>query len=95
MNPVLVITLAQSIDAHGLKIQGRGYRMFFAKIPRGVKAFRIKCLGGPPISGFIAFLLTSVLKFASGEYYIYPPPSPTSPPCVDLWPRVILIILTE
>ena len=52
------------IDAHGLKIQGRGYLMFFAKIPRGVKAFRKSCLGGPPILGFIAFLLTSVLKFA-------------------------------
>jgi hypothetical protein len=52
------------IDAHGLKIQGRGYLMFFAKIPRGVKAFRKNCLGGPPILGFIAFLLTSVLKFA-------------------------------
>jgi hypothetical protein len=52
------------IDAHGLKIQGRGYLMFFAKIPRIVKAFRKKCPGGgPPISGFIAFLLTSVLKF--------------------------------
>jgi hypothetical protein len=38
--------------------------MFFAKIRRGVKAFRKNCLGGPPISGFIAFLLTSVLKFA-------------------------------
>jgi hypothetical protein len=52
------------IDAHGLKIQGRWYLMFFAKIPRGVKAFRKNCLGGPPISGFIAFLLASVLKFA-------------------------------
>jgi hypothetical protein len=30
----------RSIDAHGLKIQGRGYLMFFAKIPRGVKGFR-------------------------------------------------------
>ncbi len=61
-----------TMDAHGLKIQGRGYLMFFAKIPRGVKAFRKNCLGGPPISGFIAFLLTSVLKFAWGGYCIYP-----------------------
>jgi hypothetical protein len=38
--------------------------MFIAKILRGVKAFRKNCLGGPPILGFIAFLLTSVLKFA-------------------------------
>jgi hypothetical protein len=53
-----------NIDAHGFKIQGRGYLMFFAKIPRGVKAFRKKLPGGSPISGFIAFLLTNGLKFA-------------------------------
>jgi hypothetical protein len=64
-----------SIDAHELKIQRRGYLMFFAKIPRGFKAFGKNCLGmgvglgwgsgewGPPISGFIVFLLTSTLKF--------------------------------
>jgi hypothetical protein len=40
---------------------------------------------GPTISGFIAYLLTSVLKFAWGGYYIYPPPTSTPPPpCVDL-----------
>jgi hypothetical protein len=53
-----------SIDAHGLKIQGRWYLMFFAKIPRGVMAFRKNCLEGSP--GFIAFLITSVLKYAQG-----------------------------
>ncbi len=37
------------INAHGLKIQGRGYLIFFAKIPRGVKVFRKNCLGGLPI----------------------------------------------
>jgi hypothetical protein len=37
--------------------------------------------GGPPISGFIAFLLTSVLKFAWGGYCIYPPP-PHPPVCI-------------
>ena len=47
--------LLETIDAHGLEIQGRWYLKFF---------FRINCQGGPPISGFIAFLLTSVLKFA-------------------------------
>jgi hypothetical protein len=49
-------------SAHGLKIQGRGYRMFFAKIPggggRGGQGFQEK------LPGFIAFLLASVLKFA-------------------------------
>ena len=56
--------------------------MFFAKIPRGGQGFQEKLPGGggPPISGFIAFLLTSVLKFAWGGYYIYPHPPPTSPP---------------
>jgi hypothetical protein len=39
----------KGIDAHGLKIQGRGYLMFFAKIPGGVEAFRKNCLGGPLI----------------------------------------------
>jgi hypothetical protein len=57
--------MVKSIDAQGWKIQGRGYLMFFAKIPREVKAFRKNCLeGGSPYFGFIAFLLTSVLKFA-------------------------------
>ena len=59
--------LLDSIDAQGLKIQGRGYLMFFAKIPRGGQGFQEELPGGgggSPISGFIAFLLTSVLKFA-------------------------------
>jgi hypothetical protein len=53
-----------TIDAHGLKIQWRGYLMFFAKIPRGGQGFQEKLPGGSPYFGFIAFLLTSVLKFA-------------------------------
>ena len=54
------LLLKNIIDAHGLKNQGRGYLMFFAKIPRGVEAFRKNCLGGgPPISGLITFLQTA------------------------------------
>jgi hypothetical protein len=53
-----------AIDAHGLKIQGRGYLMFFAKIPRGGQGFQEKLPGGSPYFRYIAFLLTSVLKFA-------------------------------
>jgi hypothetical protein len=49
--------------AHGLKIQGRGYLMFFFKIPRGSRLSGKIALGGLPFLGFIAFLLTSVLKF--------------------------------
>ncbi len=68
-NVVLQITYgvmkSKSIDAHGLKIQGRGYLMFFAKISRGGQGFQEELpRGGPPISGFIAFLFTSVLNFA-------------------------------
>jgi hypothetical protein len=58
-----------------LKNPGEGVPEAFAKIPRGVKAFRKNCHGPPPILGFIAFLLTSVLKFARGVY-IYPHPPP-------------------
>jgi hypothetical protein len=52
-------------DAHGLRIQGRGYLMFLPKYLGG-QSFQEKLLGGgggPSISGFIAFLLTSALKF--------------------------------
>jgi hypothetical protein len=77
---------AQIIDAHGLKIQGRGYLMFLPKFLGGVKAFRKNCLGGPPILGFIAFLLTSFSKICPGGGAVsYPPPTP----CVHLWPKSI------
>jgi hypothetical protein len=42
--------------------------------------------GGSPYFGFytfIAFLLTSVLEFACGGYYIYPPP-PSFPLCASM-----------
>jgi len=69
----------KSIDAHGLKIQGRGYLKFLPKSLGGVKAFRKNCMGGPPNLNFIAFLLTSVLKFAWGSYINQSPcPSPPS-----------------
>ncbi len=58
-----------NIDAHGLKIQGRGHVMFIVKTPGGGHGFQEKLPGGggSPYFGFytfIAFLLTSVLKFA-------------------------------
>jgi hypothetical protein len=43
---------------------GEGVPEFFAKIPRGSMLSGKIAWGVPPISGFIAFLLTSVLKFA-------------------------------
>ncbi len=36
----------EAIDAHGLKIQGRGYGMFLPKFLGGVKGFRKNCQGG-------------------------------------------------
>jgi hypothetical protein len=45
----------------------------------GDRGFQEKLPGGPPISIYIAFLLTSVLKFAS---YL---PSPL-PPCASMHP---------
>jgi hypothetical protein len=69
---------------------GEGVSEVFAKIPRGGggKTFKKNCLRGPPISGFIAFLLTSVLKFSRGGYYIYPPPTPHLTPL----PMVVLMV---
>ncbi len=44
---------------------GKGVPDVFAKIPRGGSRLSGKnCLGRDPISGFITFVLTSVLKFA-------------------------------
>ena len=37
------------VDAHGLKILGRRYLMFFAKIPRGGQGFQEKLPGGVPL----------------------------------------------
>ncbi len=74
----------ETTDAHRLKSRGGGTWSFWQN-PQGVKAFRKNCLGGSPISGFIAFLLTSVLKFPWGGPIITNPPSPSSPPHVHLW----------
>ena len=50
----------------------------------GGRGFQEKLPGGPPILGFItfiAFLLTSVLKFALEGYFIYSPPTS---PCASM-----------
>jgi len=47
-----------SIDAHKLKIQERGYLKFLPK-SLGVNAFRKNCQGGSPYFGFIAFVAVS------------------------------------
>jgi hypothetical protein len=53
--------------------------MFFAKIPRGIKAFRKNCQGGPPISGFIA-----CFEICLGGLMLTRPPSPLTPPCASM-----------
>jgi hypothetical protein len=74
------------IDAHGLKIQGKGYGMFLPKFLGGGgsrvsgKIARV----GLPILRFIAFLLTSFSKICLGGC-CFIPPSPPYPPCVHLW----------
>jgi hypothetical protein len=61
-----------------LKIQGRGYLKFLPK-SLGGQYFQEKLPGSPHILGFIAFLLTSVLKFAWERPIFTSPPSPLSP----------------
>jgi hypothetical protein len=68
-----------TIVANRLKIQGRGYLKFLPKSLGGSRLSGKIDRGFPPILDFIAFLLTSVLKFAWGSD-IYPPPSPHPPP---------------
>ncbi len=65
------------IDAHGLKIQGRGYLMFLPKSLGGSRlSVKIARVGeGLPILGFISFLLTSFLKICLGGAVSSPPPS--------------------
>jgi hypothetical protein len=51
----------------------------------GGQGFQAKLPGGPPISGFIAFLLTRVLKFAWwSPIFTLPLPPPAPPPCMHL-----------
>ncbi len=67
--------LFSDIDAHGLKIQGRGYGMFLPKFLGGGQGFWEKLPGGGPlILRFIAFLLTSFLKICLGVCCFIPPP---------------------
>jgi hypothetical protein len=76
------------IDAHGLKIQGRGrlgVLEVFAKIPRGVKSFRKNCQGGSTYFGFYCLFITKFLENLPGGGGCFIPPSP---PCVHLWLRL-------
>ncbi len=81
------------IDAHGLKIQGRGYLMFFAKIPKGVKAFRKNCLGGgSPYFGFYCIFINKCFEIRLRVVLYLPSPLPPSPPpCVYLWLGSVMV----
>jgi hypothetical protein len=72
------VIILGSIDAHGLKIQGRGYLKFLLKSLGGSWLSGNTAIEGLPISGFISFLLTSVLKFAF-KCHIFTLPLPPSP----------------
>ncbi len=65
------------IDAHGLKIQGRGYLIFFTKIPRGVKAFRKNCLGGSPYFGFYCIFINKCFEICLRGVLYLPSPLPS------------------
>jgi hypothetical protein len=64
-----------SIDAHGLKIQGRGYLMFFAKIPRVDQGFQEKLPGGgPPILCFYCIFINKCFEICLKGLTPHPPP---------------------
>jgi hypothetical protein len=72
-----------------LKIQGRGYLIFFAKIARGVKAFRKNCLG--PYFGFYCIFIKKCFEICL-RWVIPTPPLYTPPlPCVHLWSAQTII----
>jgi hypothetical protein len=79
---------APPIDAHGLKIQGRGYLMFFPKSLGGVKAFRKNCLGGvggSPYFGFYCIFINKCFEICLRGVLYLPSPSPhlTPPVCIS------------
>jgi hypothetical protein len=86
----------ETIDAHGLKIQGRGYLIFLPKslVGGGSRLSGKIAWRGPPILDFIAFLLTSFSKICLGERVLlfYPPP-PAPLPCVHLCLKQSILFL--
>jgi hypothetical protein len=77
----------RSIDAHGLKIQGKGYLMFLPKSLGGGGGSRLsgKIAGGSPYFGFYCILLTSFSKICLGVLFHPPSTLTPPPPCVLLW----------
>jgi hypothetical protein len=82
-------------DAHGLRIQGRGYLMFFPK-SLGGHSFQEKLLGGGGGSlyfGFYCIFIDKCFKICIRRVILPPPP-----PCVHLWiivKRTFLLITSS
>ncbi len=77
-----IIWMAPNIDTHGLKIQGEGPWGFYRILGGGYIKGLWKCwVEGTLISGFIAFLLTSFVKFWREGPLLYPLP-PLPPVCI-------------
>ena len=75
----------ESIDAHRLKIQGRGYLMFFAKIPRWGQGFQEKLSGGSPYFRFYCIFINKCFEIClRGVLYLPSPLPPPPPPRVHL-----------
>ncbi len=55
---------------------GEGVWDVFAKIPRGVKAFRKNCLGGSPYFGFYCIFINKFFKNLPGGVLSHPPHPP-------------------
>jgi hypothetical protein len=83
------LLLFVTTEAHGFENPGGRVVQIFAKIMGGSRLSGKIDRGGPPILGFITFLLPSLLKFdwggGGGGYYCMfslptPSPSPSLPP---------------
>jgi hypothetical protein len=87
-NDTLILWHLLTIHAHGLKIQGRGYLMFFAKIPREGQGFQEKLRGGWGSSyfGFYCIFINKCFEIClRGLLYLPSTLTPTSsPPHVHL-----------
>ncbi len=72
------------IDAHGLKIQGRGYGMFLPKFLGG-QGFQKKLPGGSPYFVFYCIFINKFFKNLPGGGAVSSPLTPPlTPPCVHL-----------
>ncbi len=69
-----------NIDAHGLKIQGRGYGMFLPKLLRGGQGFQEKLPGGSTYFAFYCIFINKFFKNLPGGVLFHTPPV-----CIYVW----------